>query len=151
MRERIIDDELKLIPYYKNDDVSLSWYQDLDVCKQVDNRDTPYDIKLLHNMYDYLSTNGDCYYIEYRGTLVGDITLCHNKEIALVVSKKYQNLHIGRRGVLDMIQLAKEKGMNEVKAHIYSFNEQSKHMFLSLGFKKTDEETYTYSIENSRV
>lgn len=30
---RIIDKEIKLIPYYRNDEVSLPWYQDLDVCK----------------------------------------------------------------------------------------------------------------------
>jgi len=39
MSERKIDDEIRLIPYYRNDDVSLAWYQDPDVCKQVDNRD----------------------------------------------------------------------------------------------------------------
>ncbi len=36
MKERVIDDEIKLVPYYRNDEVSLTWYQDLDVCKQVD-------------------------------------------------------------------------------------------------------------------
>ena len=30
--------------------------QDADVCKQVDDRDTPYDLELLHRMYDYLGT-----------------------------------------------------------------------------------------------
>ena len=54
MTERIIDEELKLIPYYRNDEASLPWYQDLDVCKQVDNRDEPYDLDLLHAMYDSL-------------------------------------------------------------------------------------------------
>ena len=44
MNERIVDNEIKLIPYYRNDEASLPWYQDLDVCKQVDNRDKPYDI-----------------------------------------------------------------------------------------------------------
>lgn len=44
MTERIIDKEIKLYPYYRNDEVSLPWYQDLDVCKQVDNRDEPYDL-----------------------------------------------------------------------------------------------------------
>lgn len=51
MTEGIIDKEIKLIPYYrKYDEVSLPWYQDLDVCKQVDNRDEPYDLELLHCM-----------------------------------------------------------------------------------------------------
>lgn len=78
MTERIIDKEIKLVPYYRNDEVSLPWYQNLDVCKQVDNRDEPYDLELLYCMYDYLSSNGDCYYIEYEGKLVGDVSLRDN-------------------------------------------------------------------------
>lgn len=46
MTERIIDNELRLIPYYRNDEASLPWYQDLDVCRQVDNREKPYDVEL---------------------------------------------------------------------------------------------------------
>ena len=67
MTERIIDGALRRIPYYRNDAASLPWYQDLTVCKQVDDRDMPYDAELLHRMYDFLSTHGDCYYIEYQG------------------------------------------------------------------------------------
>ena len=82
MTERIIDNELRLIPYYRNDEASLPWYQDLDVCKQVDNREEPYDVELLHRMYDYLTAHGDCYYIEYKGVLVGDVSLRENRESA---------------------------------------------------------------------
>lgn len=146
MTERIIDKEIKLFPYYRNDEVSIPWYQNLDVCKQVDNRDDPYDLELLHCMYDYLSSNGDCYYIEYEGKLVGDVSLRDNGEIAIVVCKEYQNRHIGRRCVLDMLKLAKEKGMSKVKANIYSFNKQSQTMFQSIGFVKTEEEWYEYII-----
>lgn len=146
MTERIIDKEIKLVPYYRNDEVSLPWYQNLDVCKQVDNRDEPYDLELLHCMYDYLSSNGDCYYIEYEGKLVGDVSLRDNGEIAIVVCKEYQNQHTGRRCVLNILKLAKEKGMNKVKANIYSFNKQSQTMFQSIGFVKTEEEWYEYII-----
>lgn len=146
MTERILDKEIKLVSYYRNDEVSLPWYQNLDVCKQVDNRDEPYDLELLHCMYDYLSSNGDCYYIEHEGKLVGDVSLRDNGEIAIVVCKKYQNRHIGRRCVLDMLKLAKEKGMSKVKANIYSFNKQSQTMFQSIGFVKTEEEWYEYII-----
>ena len=144
MNVRKIDNQIRLIPYYRNDAVSLPWYQDLEVCKQVDNRDAPYDVELLHRMYDYLSTHGDCYYIEYEGTLVGDVSLQDNAEIAIVVSKTFQNQYIGRRCVLEMIKLAREKGMDRVKANIYSFNTQSQRMFLSVGFKKIDTEWYEY-------
>ena len=146
MTERIIDSEIRLIPYYRNDAASLPWYQDPDVCKQVDNRDEPYDIGLLHRMYDFLSTHGDCYYIEYNGVLVGDVSLRDSSEIAIVICKEYQNRRIGRRCVTEMLKLAKEKGMSSVKANIYSFNSQSRSMFESAGFAKTDDEWYEYKL-----
>ena len=147
MTERIIDNELALIPYYRNDEASLPWYQDPDVCKQVDNRDTPYDVDLLHRMYDYLSANGSCYYIKYKDTLVGDATLKDDGEVAIVVCKEYQNRHIGRRCILDILKLAHEKSMDSVKANIYAFNAQSQNMFQSVGFRKVDDEWYEYRIK----
>lgn len=146
MTERIVDSDIRLIPYYRNDAVSLPWYQDPQVCKQVDDRDTPYDLELLHAMYDYLSAHGDCYYIEYRGVLVGDVSLRDSGELAIVVCRAYQNRHIGRRCVLDMLALAREKGMEQVTANIYSFNRQSQRMILAVGFEKTDEEWYAYRL-----
>ncbi|MBR1708155.1 MAG: GNAT family N-acetyltransferase [Clostridia bacterium] len=147
MQERIVDSEIRLIPYYRNDEASLTWYQDLDVCKQVDNRDEPYDLNLLHNMYDYLSSHGECYYIEFKGKLVGDVSLGDNAELAIVVCKEYQNQHIGRRCIREMLTLAAEKGMNSVKANIYSFNEQSQRMFESIGFYKTEDEWYQFVLQ----
>ena len=146
MQERIVDSEIRLIPYYRNDEVSLPWYQDLDVCKQVDNRDAPYDLNLLHNMYDYLSSHGDCFYIEFKGKLVGDVSLRDNAELAIVVCKEFQNQHIGRRCIREMLTLAAEKGMNTVKANIYSFNAQSQRMIESIGFYKTEEEWYQFAL-----
>lgn len=67
-------------------------------------------------------------------------------KIAIVVCKEYQNRHIGRRCVLDMLKLAKEKEMDKVKANIYSFNKQSQSMFQSVEFVKTEEEWYEYII-----
>nr|WP_288625763.1 GNAT family N-acetyltransferase [uncultured Roseburia sp.] len=146
MKERVIDNEITLIPYYRNDEVSLPWYQDPDVCKQVDNRDEPYTPELLHCMYDFLSTHDDCFYIEYKGVLVGDVSLRDNAEVAIVICKEYQNRHIGRRCVPNMLALAREKGMKTVKANIYSFNKQSQMMFQSVGFEKTKEEWYEYRL-----
>ena len=147
MTVRVVDAEIRLIPYYRNDEVSLAWYQDLDVCRQVDNRDEPYDLELLHNMYDYLSSRGDCYYIEYKGTLVGDVSLRDNAEVAIVVCREYQNRHIGRRCIREMVKLAAEKGMTAITANIYSFNAQSRKMFETLGFYQTDEEWYRFDLQ----
>lgn len=146
MNIRIIDKEIRLIPYYRNDEVSLPWYLDLDVCKQVDNRDAPYDIDLLHSMYDFLTTHGYCYYIEFKGLLVGDVSLRDNAEVSIVVCKEYQNKHIGRRCIREMIKLAREKDMKSIIANIYSFNTQSRKMFEAVGFYKTDNERYQFDL-----
>ena len=147
MDTRIVDAEITLIPYYPNYETAFAWYQDYDVCKQVDNIDYLYSMDRLKAMYGFLSTHGDCFYIEYRGTLVGDVTLRDNGEISIVICKGYQNKHIGRRCILEMIRLAKEKGVQQVTANIYRFNTQSQKMFLAVGFEKTDEEWYRFCVE----
>lgn len=146
MKNRVIDAEVVLVPYYPNYDVTLSWYQDLDVCKQVDNIDHAYSLDTLKAMYTYLSTHGECYYIQYNGVFVGDITLRDNHEVCIVVCKEYQNRHIGRRCIVEMLKLAEEKSIDVVKANIYSFNSQSQKMFLSIGFQKVADEWYEYKI-----
>ncbi|EFM24438.1 acetyltransferase, GNAT family [Peptoniphilus duerdenii ATCC BAA-1640] len=146
MEEIIIENNLKLISYFPNQEITLKWYQDLDVCKQVDNIDIPYTIERLDAMYDYLSSNGDCYYIEFNNTLVGDVSIFNDNEIAIVISKEFQNQHIGRKCINQMILLAKAKGIKELKATIFSFNTQSKKMFEAAGFKQVGKELYIYKI-----
>ena len=82
MESRIVDEELRLVPYYPCPEVMLPWYQDPELCRQVDNIDHVYTLERLNAMYDFLSKNGSCYYIEYRGALVGDI-----KYIMLILKK----------------------------------------------------------------
>ena len=150
MDRRVIDDKLVLIPYYPNYSTALKWCQDPQLCKQVDNIDYVYSLDRLKKMYEYLSAHGDCFYIEYDGVLAGDITLRENREICIVICKEYQNKHIGRKCVKNIIELAKEKGMEQVKAEIYSFNEQSKKMFLSLGFEHLEADWYIYDIKKEK-
>lgn len=146
MEEIIIENNLKLISYFPNQEITLKWYQDLDVCKQVDNIDIPYTIERLDAMYNYLSSNGDCYYIEFNNTLVCDVSIFNDNEIAIVISKEFQNQHIGRKCINQMILLAKAKGIKELKATIFSFNTQSKKMFEAAGFKQVGKELYIYKI-----
>ena len=146
MKDIIIEENLKLISYYPNQETALEWYQDLDVCKQVDNIDTPYTRERLDAMYNYLSINGECYYIQFNNTLVGDVSLYNCNELAIVISKEFQNQHIGRKCVQKMIQQAKERGIKELIANIYSFNQQSRKMFESIVFKQIDEELYMYKL-----
>lgn len=144
-KEIVIDSTLSLVKYYPNYKRTFSWYQDLEVCKQVDNRNSPYDMKLLSQMYRYLTKAGECYYIKFRengrSRLVGDITL-YNGEIAIVICKEYQNRHLGRKSVAAIVNRAKEVGWNMVEAEIYSFNKQSQRMFTSVGFQQIASERY---------
>ena len=87
MERRIVDGELTLVPYYPKYKASLPWYQDADVCKQVDNRDSVYDLKLLKAMYRYLNARGSLFYIKYRGRLCGEVCLHPDGEINIVVAK----------------------------------------------------------------
>lgn len=146
MKKIKIDKEITLIPYYPNYEEAFPWYQDKDVCKQVDNIDHLYTMETLEAMYSYLSTHGECYYIEYCGKLVGDVTLRDNNEVCIVICKEYQNRHIGRRCIQAMIDLGKNRGIDEIKANIYSFNTQSRKMFEAVGFVQTDEEWFVYKI-----
>lgn len=148
MKPRTLDDEITLIPYYPNEETALAWYQDPGVCKQVDNLDGVYSLERLRAMYGFLSTHGDCFYIQYRGRVVGDVTLRDNAEVCIVVCREYQNRGIGRRCIRAMKELAREKGLREIRARIYSFNLQSQRMFRAVGFEKTDEEWYRCRLDD---
>ena len=142
MLSRTVDEEIELVKYYPNYKTALVWYQDLELCKQVDNRDTAYDLDLLKAMYKYLNQNGDLFYIKYRNRLCGDVCLQPDGEINIVVAKPFQNKHIGRRVIREIIRLAREKNIREVYAEIYSFNTQSQRMFENIGFQRVEEEKY---------
>lgn len=148
-KEIKIDETLSLVKYYQNYKRTLPWYQDIDVCKQVDNRDSAYDMQRLSQMYRYLAKAGECYYIKIRekgrSYLVGDITL-YNGEIAIVICKQYQNRHIGRKSVEALLKRAKDIGWTKVEAEIYDFNKQSQKMFLSIGFKQIAPERYCFEL-----
>lgn len=145
-RVRVVDEEISLVPYYPNEETALPWYQDPDVCRQVDNIDHVYTSERLNAMYKYLSTHGACNYISYRGVLVGDVSLRNSGELAIVICRQYQNRHIGRRCIRAMLDLAREKGMERVTANIYSINTQSRNMFLSLGFRETGREWFALEL-----
>lgn len=146
MQEMDENSSVSLIPYYPNYKTALAWYQDLQLCKQVDNIEYVYSLERLKAMYHYLDTHGECYYIQYGGILVGDVTLQDSGELSIVICREYQNRHIGRECIQKMIERAREKGMHAVKANVYSFNTQSQKMFQSLGFQKVAEEQYEYHI-----
>jgi len=146
MNSRIVDGEITLVPYYPNYKTALAWYQDPELCKQVDNRDTVYDLALLKGMYQYLNRHGDLFYIKYKNRLCGDVCLQPSGEVNIVISKPFQNKHIGRRVMKEIIRLAKEKQLSSLHAEIYTFNTQSQKMFQSIGFTKAGDERYVLNL-----
>lgn len=62
-----ITPSLRLVPYYPAYETALPWYQDAELCHQVDNQNRIYDLSILKNMYEYLNAHGDLFYIEYEG------------------------------------------------------------------------------------
>ena len=101
-----MDGEIALVPYYPNYAAALPWYQDPALCRQVDNRDGVYDLELLKRMYNYLNRRGDLYYIKYRNRLCGDVCLHPDGEINIVVAAPFQNRHIGRRVIGELVRMA---------------------------------------------
>ena len=51
----------------------------------------------------------------------------------------WQNQHIGRRVIGELISIAREKGIPTLRAEIYAFNTQSQATFLRCGFHPVDE------------
>ena len=101
--------DIRLVPYYPAYEIALPWYQDAELCHQVDNQNRIYDLSVLKNMYQHLDSHGDLYYIEYKGILCGDVSLQKSGEISVVICKEYQNRHIGRAVLGKILMLAKEK------------------------------------------
>ena len=97
-------------------------------------------------MYKYLDKHGDLFYIKYKNRLCGDVCLQSSGEVNIVIARPFQNLHIGRRVMHEIIQLAKEKQISQLRADIYSFNIQSQKMFQSIGFVKVAAEQYALSL-----
>lgn len=141
----VISGTLELIRYYPYYRRTLPWYQDLTLCKQVDNIDHPYDLARLKRMYTYLSTKGECYYIKFKDGhawhLVGDISLC-NGAVSIVIAPEFQNRHIGRSAITGICRRAKEIGLSHLDAEIYAFNAQSRRAFEAAGFREISSEQF---------
>ena len=120
----------------------------MELCRQVDKRDTVYDLDILKAMYKYLNQKGDLFYVKYKNRLCGDVCLQPDGEINIVIARPFQNKHIGRRVIGEMIKLAEEKEIRELYAKIYAFNTQSQKMFESVGFRRACEEKYVLPLND---
>ena len=110
MQENDENSSVSLIPYYPNYETALAWYQDLQLCKQVDNIDYVYSC-LLYTSYIRLQNMS----IEYRNFIKNkfvsatgrfDIFTCfleksdkllsENGKMCLITSNKYLTANYGK-------------------------------------------------------
>ena len=136
-----IDDSLRLVPYFLADhrDAALAWYQDVDLVELVDGVRIPYNVEKLNDMYSYLESNGDLFWIEFREkgewVPIGDVTLSQENLPIVIGNPTYQHQGLGRKILKALIDLARQRGWKELKVQeIYTFNQISRRCFESLDF-----------------
>ena len=136
-----IDSSLRLVPYFLADhcDVALTWYQDVDLVELVDGVRIPYNVEKLNDMYSYLESNGDLFWIEFREKgewfPIGDVTLSQENLPIVIGNPTYQHQGLGRKVLKALIDLARQRGWTELKVQeIYTFNRISIRCFESIGF-----------------
>ena len=139
-------DDVRLVDYYEDYEMTLDWYKDPYTVKMVDDSDKVYDLAKLKAMYDYLSRNGDLFYIAYKGEIVGDCAIFDKDKLAIVIKKDFQSRSIGPIVIAKLISYARGLGLEKLEAEIYSFNTPSIKLFEKLGFKEVDEDLYRMRI-----
>lgn len=72
-------------------------YQDRNIQKAVNGRESPYNQKQVEHMYHFQATHGRLWYIWYDKNFAGDFAISDQNEVAITVIEKYQQRGIGSR------------------------------------------------------
>lgn len=147
-----IDENLRLIKYDKIDySVAEDWYKDKEILYYSEGEDaTTYDKEKIEKMYGYLLSKGELYFIQSKKdrnwVTIGDATLLENNLPIVIGDKDYWSCGVGRKVIKALIEKGKAQGMNTFRTMIYNYNDRSKAMFKSVGFKfeKTEEKNEIY-------
>ena len=121
-------------------DFALIWHQDLELVWLIDGDQECYSLDLLNRMYDYLSKNGECYFIEIfeddQFIPIGDLTLFADDFAIAIGDKRYWKKRIGTKVLHRMIERAREVGLEEILVEeIYDWNLGSRKLFEKCGFE----------------
>lgn len=97
-----IDKQVRLRRYDGQHDFAFEWHQDIELVWLVDGDKERYSHDLLNRMYDYLSKNGECYFIEIfednQFIPIGDVTLFADDFAIAIGDKRYWNQGIAADG-----------------------------------------------------
>lgn len=140
-------------PQKKEWDLAYPWYQNEKVMYLSEGvKNQTYNLDQIYNMYEFLSTRGELYFIEVleenQWVAIGDVTLWEeNLPIAIGV-EAYWRQGIGKAVIQALLKRAKILGMTKISVPaIYHYNKGSLRLFESCGFKKVGENETEKSYE----
>ncbi|HFI0393829.1 TPA: GNAT family N-acetyltransferase [Streptococcus suis] len=138
-----VDDQLRLRRYDGQHDFAFDWHQDLELVWLIDGDKEVYSVDLLNRMYDYLSKNGECYFIEIledgQFLPIGDVTLFRDDFAIAIGDKRYWKKGIGTKVLQRMVERAKELDFMEILVEeIYDWNMGSRKLFEKCGFEAVE-------------
>lgn len=138
-----IDRGLRLRAYDGNFRQAVVWYRDEVVYRNsegiTDSSQIPDEV-YVRRMYEYLSQNGECYFIEVLegGAYVpiGDVTLKEENPPIVIGVAKYRGKGIGKKVLQAVIARARELGIRRFYGTtIYDYNTASRKLYESVGFR----------------
>ncbi|HEX3021931.1 MAG TPA: GNAT family N-acetyltransferase [Lachnospiraceae bacterium] len=134
-----INDTLRLRKYDGNYHLALKWYQDKDTLMLVNGNCKEYNNDRLKQMYDYLESQGEEYFIEVKESGVfipiGDVTFWQKDMPIVIGDKNYRGTGIGKLVVMSLLNRARELGFAmQYIDEIFDFNVASRRLFISCGF-----------------
>ncbi|HFI0101645.1 TPA: GNAT family N-acetyltransferase [Streptococcus suis] len=148
-----IDKQIRLRRYDGIHDFAFEWHQDLELVWLIDGDQERYSLDLLDRMYDYLSKNGECYFIEIfeddQFIPIGDVTLFADDFAIAIGDKRYWKKGIGTKVLHRMVERAKELDFMEILVEeIYDWNTGSRKLFEKCGFEavKKTEKGWSYRL-----
>ena len=134
-----IDERIRLRKFYASFEFALPWYTNTNTVYMVDGNRTPYDMKHLSAMYEYLDKSGELYFIEYKFTdnfrPIGDVTFSENDLPIVIGDISCRNKGIGKKVLSCLVERGRELGFERMYVkEIYDFNKVSQKCFEAVGF-----------------
>lgn len=149
-----INETLRLKTPKKSEwDLAYPWYQNQQVMYLSEGvRNQTYDLYHIYNMYEYLSTRGELYFIEVKEEnewrAIGDVTLWEENLPIAIGEEAYWGQGIGKAVIQTLLKRAKSLGVTKIAVPaIYHYNTRSLRLFESCGFKKVGENETEKSYE----
>lgn len=151
-----ISDDLRLTQLdltYRNYQIALPWYEDVDTVYAVDGIRESYDLDKLQRMYKYLYERGELYFIELKTDdtfqPIGDVTFWQFDMPIVIGDIQSRGRGIGKRVIETLVERGKHLGYEILYVEeIYKFNLASQKAFESVGFLRCEEteKGYKYSL-----